>query len=146
MTLIIKNTLIFLFKLLVLLFVLSFERVVGLPFIFSLFGLIWLDQSQKFFYIRPVLLLIFSFLMAVMFQTAWLTTMVVWCLSLTFMVLGTKLVRVKKRRFLIVVIIQNLLWLWWLNIPVSLSLLFQLVISYVLVIVWLRIFSKPRQT
>lgn len=146
MTLIIKNTLIFLFKLLVLLFVLSFERVVGLPFIFSLFGLIWLDQSQKFFYIRPVLLLIFSFLMAVMFQTAWLTTMVVWCLSLTFMVLGTKLVRVKKRRFLIVVIIQNLLWLWWLNIPVSLSLLFQLVISYVLVIVWLRIFSKPKQT
>ncbi len=145
MSIIIKNTFIFLIKLFVLLFVLSFERVVGLPFLFSLFGLIMLDQTKKSFFIRPVLLLILSFLMAAMFQAAWLTTMVAWCLSLMFMILGTKLVRVKKRRFLIIVIIQNLLWLWWLNIPTNWSLLIQLIVSYVLVIIWFRIFSKPRK-
>lgn len=138
----IKDVVLFLIKLLGLIYILSLERVIGLPFIFSLLGLIWFDQSKKVFYIKPILLILLSFLVAVMYQSAWITTIIIWFLCTTLINLGSKLIRVKKKRFVIVVIIQNLLWLWLLNIPANFALLFQLVISYVLVIIWLKIFLK----
>lgn len=141
----IKTIILFLIKLFGLIYILSFERVIGLPFIFSLLGLIWLDQTKKIFYIKPILLLILSFLIAVMYQSAWMVTIIIWFLCTVLINLGSRFIRVKKRRFVIVVIIQNLLWLWLLGIPASLVLLFQLVISYVFVIIWLKIFSKFTQ-
>ncbi len=141
----IKTIILFLIKLFGLIYILSFERVIGLPFIFSLLGLIWLDQTKKIFYIKPILLLILSFLLAVMYQSAWIVTIIIWFLCTVLINLGSRFIRVKKRRFVIVVIIQNLLWLWLLGIPASLVLLFQLVISYVFVIIWLKIFSKFTQ-
>ena len=141
----IKNIVIFLAKLFSLVFLLSFERVVGLPFLFSLLGLIWIDQNKDVPFIKPILLLILSFFVAVMYQSAWLSTIIVWFLSYGLIVLGAKTIKVKKRRFLIVVIIQNLLWLWLLRMSANLTLLVQLVVSYVFVIIWLRIFSKSRK-
>ena len=127
-----------------LIILLSFERVVGLPFIFSLLCFIWIDQSHSHSYSRPLLVLLISFLMTVFYQAAWFLTLIVWILSLTGMVFGNRLIKGKKRQFIILVIMQNLIWLWILKIPANIAILLQLIVSYILVIVWLKVFSKGR--
>jgi len=129
-------------KLLGLAVLLSFERVVGLPLIFSLLGLILIDQSHFSSYSRPLWILIISFLMAIFYQAAWLITLIVWILCLIGMIYGDSIIKEKKRRFLVLIIVQNLIWLWLLKIPASVTLLIQFVISYVLVVIWLKLFKN----
>jgi hypothetical protein len=125
-------------------FLLSLERVIGLPLIFSLLGLIWLDQVENKAYSRPLLILLFSFFIAIFYHTAWLATLIVWSLSTALVVYSGGIFQGKKRRFLITVLLQNLFWLWWLKIPANYILLAQLVVSYILFVVWLRIFKKDK--
>jgi len=58
------------------------------------------------------------------------------------MVYGNYFIKGKKRQFLILVIMQNLTWLWLLAIPANLTLIIQLVVSYLLIIIWLKLFKK----
>lgn len=140
----IKKTIIFLIKIIGLTALLSFERVIGLPFIFTLLSFIWIDQVHHDSYSRPLLVLFVSFLMTVFYQAAWLLTILVWIISLLGMVYGNHLLKGKKRQFIILVIMQNLVWLWLLAIPASLTLLVQLIVSYLLIIIWLKLFRKKQ--
>lgn len=142
----VQTVVVLLLKIFALAFLLSFERVVGLPFLFSLLALIWLDSTKGKSYSKSLLIILFSFLMAVFYHGAWLVTLVVWLLSAWGMSTGTGAVKGKKRRFILIVVLQNLIWLWWLNISASPVLIAQLVISYILVVVWLKVFKKEKRT
>jgi hypothetical protein len=135
-----------LLKIIALIFLLSFERVIGLPFLFTLLALIWLDSIKEKKLARPLLILLFSFLMAVFYHGAWLATLLVWLVSAWAISIRGTVVRGKKRSFLLVVVLQNLIWLWWLNITANFVLIAQLIISYILVVLWLRVFKKEKRT
>ncbi|KUK79847.1 MAG: hypothetical protein XD95_0061 [Microgenomates bacterium 39_7] len=134
-----------LLKILALIFLLSFERVIGLPFLFTLLSLIWLDSIKIKNHSRPLLILLFSFLMAVFYHGAWLITLFVWLLSAWGISVGGGTIKGKKRRFILIVVLQNLVWLWWLDVPANFVLIAQLIISYILVVMWLRVFKKERR-
>ncbi len=138
----IKKIIIFFVKIIGLILLLSFERVIGLPYIFTLLSFIWIDQLHRDSYSRPLLVLLVSFLMTVFYQAAWFLTIMVWIISLLGMVYGNYFIKGKKRQFLILVIMQNLTWLWLLAIPANLTLIIQLVVSYLLIIIWLKLFKK----
>lgn len=125
-------------KIFLLIFLISFERVVGLPLIFTLLGLIWLDQIKDSQYFYPLLLLFLGYIMAVVFNASWPVAFLVWMLTAGLVNLNIKQVKSKNKRFFIVVIMQNLFWLWWLKLPVSYLTIIQFVISYLLVVMWTR--------
>jgi hypothetical protein len=140
------SVLVNLLRLLGIFFLLSFERVVGLPLIFSLLGLMWLDHKADQRFAWPLLVTLFSFMITVSYALPWFLTFVLWVLSAALIKLGEVLVKDKKRRFLIVVIIQNLAWLWLSGIIASYVLLVQFVASYLLVMMWLKILRVRRGT
>jgi hypothetical protein len=134
----IKKIILTLAKIFALIFLISFERVVGLPLIFTLLGLIWLDQVKDNYYFYPGLLLFLSYIMAVAFSAPWSIVFFVWTLTAGLVSLNIKQVKSKNKRFFIVVILQNLFWLWWLELPVNYLTVAQFVISYLLVVMWTR--------
>lgn len=140
----IKQILIQLIKIIGLFFLLSLERVIGLPLIFSLLGLIWLDQVEGNVYSRPLLILLFSFLMAIFYHAAWLITLIAWFISAALVIYSGSILQGKKQRFLIAVLLQNVFWLWWLGVPASYIILAQLIVSYIMFVVWLRIFKTNK--
>ncbi len=139
-----KNILFTLLRILQITVVLTLERVIGLPLISTLLVLAWLDKDRDLIYKFPILVLIFSLLMAVIYSLNW-PLAYLWWLSLSLMVsLGEKIVPDKKRRFLIVVLAGNLFLMWWLQLRVGYLTLAQLIISYFFSLVWMRIFKFDR--
>ena len=122
-----------------LLFILSLERVIGLPFVFVLLGLIWVDHAGDRAYGQVAVLLIVSYLLAVVYHVSWTVSFLVWLVSSWGMRFGSKPVQQKKRRFLIMVIIQSIFWLWWARLNADYLLLVQFVVSYFLVIIWMKV-------
>lgn len=122
-----------------LLLILSLERVIGLPFIFVLLGLIWVDHTNDQAYGQAAVLLGVSYLLAVVYHVSWIVSFFVWLISSWGIRFGSKPIKQKKRRFLIVVIIQSIFWLWWARISTDYLLLVQFVVSYILVIIWMKV-------
>ncbi len=140
----IKKIILNLAKILALVFLISFERVVGLPLIFTLLGLIWLDQVNDNDYFFLGLLLLLSYIMTVVFNAHWPVVFLAWTVSAGLVNTNIKQIKSKNKRFFIVVILQNLFWLWWLELPVGYLTVTQFVISYLLVVIWARMFKLKK--
>lgn len=139
-----KNFLLTLLRVLQITLVLTLERVIGLPLISSLLVLAWLDRDKDLIYKFPILVLIFSLLLAVIYSLSW-PLAYLWWLSMSLMInLGEKIVPDKKRRFLIVVLAGNLFLMWWLQLSIGYLTLAQLIISYIFSLLWMRIFKFDR--
>ncbi len=137
----IKTILLTLFQLLGLILLMTAERVIGLPFLSLLLGLIWLEHVNRQTYFYPVLLLLLSFLLAVSYDFSWIMSYLLWLGASQAVAAGEKVILDKKRRFLIVVITINLLLLWWLQLATGYLSLIQFIASYLLVTLWLRVFD-----
>jgi hypothetical protein len=135
-----------LIRILGLLLVLTLERVIGLPLLFGLFGLVWLDKNKDSVYQYPVQLLILSFMMSVVYDVMWPASFIWWLGSRLLVDASSDLIKNKKRRFLIVMLLMNLLVMWWVQLKVGYIMLAQLLISYVLIVLWMRVFKFKRQS
>ncbi len=127
------------FKLIGLGLLICLERVIGLPLLFVLLGLIWLDQTRDSLSGYVILLLILSYLTAVVFNVMLPISFVVWWLTDSLVIVTAGKLKAKNRRFFIMTIAQNLFWMWWAQLPVGYLTIIQFVLSYLLVIMWMRI-------
>lgn len=134
----IKKISLTLLKIIGLTLLVSFERVVGLPLIFTLLGLIWLDRVKDSRYFYPALLVLLSYILAVAYNTLWSVSFLAWAVTAGLVSLDIKQVKSKNKRFFIMVILQNIFWLWWLSLPITYLTVIQFVISYVLVVMWMK--------
>ncbi len=128
-------------KILGLLLALTLERVIGLPLLFSLFGLVWLDKNKDTVYQYPVQLFILSFMMSMVYDVLWPASFIWWLGASLLVDVGSDFIKDKKRRFLIIMLLMNLLVVWWVRLRVGYIMLAQLLISYVLIVLWMRVFK-----
>ncbi|HQM15596.1 MAG TPA: hypothetical protein PLM16_00075 [Candidatus Woesebacteria bacterium] len=119
-----------------LLLTVGFERVIGLPLLFSLFGLLCLNQAKMNSYQRPLIILFVSFLLAVVYQVGWLYTIIVWFFSELALNYQQRFSQSVKRWLLLIMMTQNGVWWWLFKLEWSYWLLAQLVVSYLIIIIW----------
>jgi hypothetical protein len=134
-----------LLKLAVLLYLLTLEQVLGLPFLFILLTLIWLDHNHNQPYRLLTLLLITSFGLAVVFDFAWLISWLLLIAGHFLVQLGQDLVQSRQRRLLLAALISSLAVLWLTQTQLRYISLAQLIVSYLLLILWLRLFKDRRR-
>ena len=140
----IKDIILSIIKLLALILLISLERVVGLPLIFTLLALIWLDQKRDNLYFYPILLLLISYIFAVTYNALWSLSLLVWTVTSILANLNIKQIKSKNKRFFITVILHNIFWLWWLSLPVGYSTVVQFILSYALVVMWMRMLKGSK--
>ena len=130
-------------KLVSLIYLVSLERVIGLPWIYLLLSLIWIDQIQtqrnKFKLI--LISLFFSLLLSATYDLAWSLSLGLYTFSLLYLKFGQKFVKNQRRRFIMAVIVINLIITWVSSIKLSYLSLIQFIFSYLLVILWMRVFK-----
>lgn len=137
-----KKIITIILKLTALVLCISMERIIGLPLIFTLAGLIWLDQAQEQVYFYPLLLLVLSYITAIIYNVIWPVSFLVWVMTGLLTTFSSTKIKTKNRRFFIMTIVQNLFWLWWVQLPVSYLTVVQFVVSYLLAIMWMRILKQ----
>jgi len=140
-----KQILITLIKLLSLIILICFERVIGLPWLFILFCLIWLDENHEQLYQWPMLLVVLSLVLASAYHLSWPLAYFLLLAANTLLWLVGYQIKNKKRRFLAAVIMTNLFLLWWLKLKVGYLASAQFIVSYVLVVLWMRLFSLEKR-
>lgn len=138
MTFVIKKILTFFGVGLALLLSVGFERVIGLPLFFSLFGLLCLKRAKINSYQRPLIILFVSFLLAVVYQAGWFYTIVVWFFSELALNYQQRFSQSTKRWLLAIMMLQNGVWWWLFKLEWSYWLLAQLVVSYLIIIIWFK--------
>lgn len=130
-------------------FLLTMERVVGLPFLFVFLSLVWLDKNQD----RPlkltVLLAAQSLLLAAVYHLSWLGSLVGLAVIYWAVVAGEGikfkgrgLFKDKKRRILGAVLLTNLVLVWVSGLNLTFFSFIQFVLSYLLVMMWLKVLRK----
>ncbi|MEA2056278.1 MAG: hypothetical protein U9O78_00975 [Patescibacteria group bacterium] len=129
-------------KYLALIYILSLERVIGLPFLFILITLIWLEKVKNQGGRLLAILLSLSLMLSLFFNFFWSLAWLLLLLGYVFVRWGDKLVKSKRRRFLLAVLLINIVLIWAIQIRLTVFTLFQLVGSYLLILVWLRIFNS----
>ncbi len=131
-------------KYLALVYVLSLERVIGLPFLFVILSLIWFEKDKGQYFKLIGLILSQSLLLSLFFNFAWFLAWLLFLGGYIFVRFGDELVHSKRRRFLLSVLMVNLISIWTTELSLSYVTLIQLVVSYLIVLLWLRIFD-PEQ-
>ena len=134
-----KKIIINIFKALGLVLLISLERVVGLPLLFILLSLIWLDQAKNGPYLYSALLLFLSFVLTVTYNVIWPVSLLAFIITTFLVSFSSQKIKTKNRRFFIMTLGFNLFWLWWTGLLVSYLTVAQFVISYLIVIMWMRL-------
>jgi hypothetical protein len=134
-----KKIIINIFKALGLVLIISLERVVGLPLLFILLSLIWLDQAKNGPYLYSALLLFLSFVLTVTYNVIWPVSLLAFIITTFLVSFSSQKIKTKNRRFFIMTLGFNLFWLWWTGLLVSYLTVAQFVISYLIVIMWMRL-------
>ncbi|MBD3250442.1 MAG: hypothetical protein GF381_02655 [Candidatus Pacebacteria bacterium] len=118
---------------------LGVERVIGLPWIFSLFSLIWLNR----FWTKPLglvgLTAAISLLLAAAYDLSWFISFGLMFGSLAWLQHGQLIVKSQRKRFVISLIALNLVIVWISQLRLSYLSLVQLIISYLLVVAWMKV-------
>ncbi len=136
-----KYLLLSLFRLIGFILVLTLERVIGLPLLAVLLALVWLDHNKELSYKYSLLILLLSLFFAAVYNLIWPLAFV-WLLAISLLIgWAEKVVADKKRRFLIAVLLGNLFLIWRLEFSLSYLTLAQLIISYILSLIWMRVFK-----
>lgn len=128
-------------RLIGLVYLISIERVIGLPWIYLLLSLVWIVQvhSQRGRLKLTLASLFFSLILSTFYDLSWSLSLAFYIFSLFYLKLGQKLVKSQRRRFIIAVIAINLIITWVSSIKLNHLSLIQFVISYLLVILWMRV-------
>lgn len=134
-----RKIIISILKALGLVLIISLERVVGLPLLFILLGLIWLDQVRDQLYSYPILLLFLSYILAVTYNVIWPISLLALVVTAFLASLSSGRIKTKNRRFFIMTLGFNLFWLWWTGLQIGYLAIVQLVVSYLIVIMWMRV-------
>ena len=134
-----KKIIINIFKALGLVLIISLERVVGLPLLFILLSLIWLDQAKDGPYLYSALLLFLSYVLTVTYNVIWPVSLLAFIITAFLVSFSSQKIKTKNRRFFIMTLGFNLFWLWWTGLLVSYLTVAQFVISYLIVIMWMRL-------
>jgi hypothetical protein len=129
-----------------LVYLISIERVIGLPWIYLLLSLVWIAQIQsRRGRLKLVLIsLFFSLLLSTTYDLAWSLSLTFYTFGLFYLKFGQKLVKSQRRRFIIAVIAINLIITWVSSIRLSHLSLIQFVASYLLVILWMRVLKVEK--
>ena len=128
-------------KLAGLLYLLTWERVVGLPLLFVLLGLIWLDKNQENDLKHLVLTAFLSLLLAAVYQLGWIASLLLFIGSELLAIHSEQLIQAKNKRLLLASALFNFVLWAAAGIEFTHLILAQLVLSYVLVLLWLRMVS-----
>lgn len=140
-----KNLLFSLFRLTGLVLVLTLERVIGLPLLSTLLALVWLDHNKELVYKYPFLVILLSLFFSAVYDLIWPLSFL-WLLGLSQLIgWGEGFVSDKKRRFLIAVLLGNLLLIWRLQFSLSYLTLVQLVVSYMISLIWMRVLKFGKE-
>ncbi len=134
-----KKVAVALLKIIGLVLLISVERVIYLPFLFILFGLVWLDQVEDSFYAYLLLLLFLSFVLAATYNVLWPVSFLVWAVTSLLTSLTTDVIKSKNKRFFIMTIAQVIFWLWRTQIVLTYLSLIQFIVSYLVVLLWMRL-------
>ncbi len=130
----------FLVQFLALIFLMSLEKVIGLPWFSVLIGLIWLDSFEK--KSQVALLTLLGLFLASIFNLSLGLSLVLFTIGIVFVKLGQAFIADKRRRFLLASLVINLLLLWIMGFSLTGLSLTQLVLSYFLIVFGLRIFYR----
>ena len=134
-----KKIIINILKALGLILIISLERVVGLPLLFILFSLIWLDQIKDELYLYPILLIFLSYVLTITYNVIWPISLLGLIITTFLVSFSSAKIKTKNKRFFIMTLLFNLFWLWWTGLSVSYLTVIQFVISYLIVIMWMRL-------
>lgn len=118
---------------------LSVERVIGLPWVFVLLSLIWLNKnwSQKVLII--VLSLYSSLLLAIAYDFSWFASFFLLFIVLILIQFGSQIIQSQRRRFVIGLIMINLALVWITGVKLTVLSLVQLIVSYLLIVLWMKV-------
>ncbi len=127
-------------KFFLLMFLLTWERVLGLPLLFVLLSLLWLDKNFKSEVKFFLILIALSFLLAVVYQFSWIVSIILFSFGSFFLRMKLDIFSEKKTRVLISTLLINLIMVFSSGLEINFYSLIQLIISYFFVLIWLRLF------
>jgi len=133
-------------KLSLIIILLTWERVLGLPLLFVSLSLLWLDKNFKFELKYFALLILLSLFWAVVYQFSWLLALLLLSVGSLFLRSKLNFFPEKKRRVLVLTLILNLILIWVTGLELNAYSLIQLTVSYLLVLLWLRLIQIKRKT